>query len=48
MLTRRWQFLMDEKLSFKRTANVTAEQAATLGVGLLVSCVHNPKILSKG
>jgi hypothetical protein len=28
---------MDEKLAFKKMDNVTFEQAATLGVGLLVS-----------
>lgn len=31
------QFLMDEVLTFKKPDNVTSEQAATIGVGLLVS-----------
>lgn len=33
---------MDEKLAFKKADNVSIEQAATLGVGLLVSLTSNP------
>ena len=29
-------FLMDEKLAFKRSENVSVEEAATIGVGSLV------------
>jgi len=32
-------FLMDEERAFKRPANITVEQAATIGVGALTACL---------
>jgi len=39
------QYLMDEELTFKNYGNLSVEQAATVGVGLLVS--SSVKIISR-
>ncbi len=33
------KFLMDENLAFKRPEEITVEEAATIGVGLLTACL---------
>jgi hypothetical protein len=41
-----WKFLMDENLAFKNEGKLSLEEAATVGVGALVSSFEKRERLS--